>query len=286
MRVALWFLLLAGLFTAPVTSARQKGTPLADPTASTLAGKTLAITRRGEKPSFVAGTAGKATFALLGVAAMVSEGNRIVNENRIADPADIVEGALVPALVKQFGVQLLPGGSDAITPGNHLQQIIEAKPGADLILDIRSIGWNFNYYPTRWGTYWIGYGVQVQLIDVKSATVLSEMPCGGNTQKNAAAPSKEAMLENGAQLLKDTLAALSWTCARMLAQEQFKIAPENLPQIPPELTDPLASFAAKRGSSAPQAPSTASAPAPADSPAAIPAATPDPSSAQTPEAAP
>jgi hypothetical protein len=156
--------------------------------------------------------------------------------------------------VKQFGVRLLPEGGHAITPGNQLKQIIESKPGADLILDIRSIGWNFNYYPPRWGTYWVGWGVQVQLIDVKSGIVLSDMPCGGNTQKNSAAPSKQALLDNGAQLLKDTLAGLSWTCTRLLAQEQFKIAPENQPQIPPELTDPLASYAAKHNGAPPGPP--------------------------------
>jgi len=254
MRNTLLILILAGLTTTP-TWARAKSVPLPEATAPTLAGKTLTITRRGEKPSFVAATAGKATFALLGVGAMVAEGNHIVRENNIADPADSVEAVLVPLLVKQYGLTLTPATGHAITPGNDLKQITGAAPGVDLILDIRSVGWNFNYYPTHWGTYWVGYGVQVQLIDAKSGTVLSDMPCGANTLKNPAAPSKEALLENGAQLLKDVLASESWQCTRLLAKDQFHVVPENLPEMPAALNDPLALFAAAHGA-APAQPAT------------------------------
>jgi hypothetical protein len=249
MRALLLTLVLATCTASP-SWARQKPLPLPEATAATLSGKTLAVTRRAEKPSFIAATAGKATFALLGVAAMAAEGNRIVRDNSIADPADTVEAELVPALVKQYGVKLTPASGHAITPGNDLKQIIAAAPGVDWILDIRSVGWNFNYYPTHWGTYWVGYGVQVQLVDAKSGTVVSDMPCGANTQKNASPPSKEALLDNGAQLLKDVLTSGGWTCALLLAKEQFRIAPENLPEMPPSLTDPLAAFAAKHSGTA------------------------------------
>jgi len=262
----LFLALTIATFTAVPSLARPKLAPLPEATAATLAGKTLAITRRGEKPSFMAMTAGKATFALLGAGAMAVEGNRIVRENGIADPADTVEAVLVPAFVKRFGTRLTPESGHAIAPGNDLKQIIGAAPGADLILDIRSIGWNFAYYPTHWGTYWVGYGVEVQLIDTKSGTVLADSPCGANTQKSAAAPSKDALVGNGAQLLKDVLASLSWNCTRLLANEEFHIAAENLPETPDSLADPLATFAAQRGgqTSAPGA-QPASAPAtPAD----------------------
>jgi hypothetical protein len=246
MRMLVSTLILATFAAAP-SLARPRLTPLPEATAATLAGKTLAITRRGEKPSFMAMTAGKATFALLGAGAMAVEGNRIVRENDIADPADTVEAVLVPAFVKQYGSKLTPESGHAIAAGNGLRQIIGAAPGADLILDIRSTGWNFAYYPTRWGTYWIGYGVEVQLIDAKAGTVLADAPCGANTQKNAAAPSKDALTGNGAQLLKDVLASLSWNCTRLLANDEFHIAAGNLPETPGALTDPLATFAAQQG---------------------------------------
>ena len=146
MRLLIATLILA-TFGAGPSLARPKLVPLHE--ATSLAGKTLAITRRGVKPSFMAMTAGKATFALLGAAAMAADGNRMVKDNDIADPADTVEAVLVPAFVKQYGVKLTPESGHLITPGNDLKQIIGAAPGAYLILDIRSIGGNFAYYPTH-----------------------------------------------------------------------------------------------------------------------------------------
>ena len=273
MRILLSTLILASFIAAP-SLARPKLIPLPEATAATLAGKTLAITRRGEKPSFMAMTAGKATFALLGAGAMAVEGNRIVRDNGIADPADTVEAVVVPALVKQYGVRLSPESGHAIAPGNDLKQIIGAAPGADLILDIRSVGWNFAYYPTHWGTYWVGYGVELQLIDTKSGTVLADSPCGANTLKNPAAPSKDALLGSGAQLLKDVLSSLSWMCTRLLANDEFHIAAANLPETPGALTDPLAAYAANKGGQGQTSvaqPVATPPPAPSQEPAAAPA---------------
>ena len=275
MRLVIVTLMLA-TFAAGPSLARPKLVPLPEATATTLPGKTLAVTRRGVKPSFIAMTAGKATFALLGVAAMASEGNRMVKDNDIADPADTVEAVLVPALVKQYGVKPAPESGHSIAPGNDLKQIIGAAPGADLILDIRSIGWNFAYYPTHWGTYWVGYGVEVQLIDTKSATVLASAPCSSNTQKNAAPPSKEALVGNGAQLLKDVLLSLGWNCSRLLASDEFHVVPANLAEMPSSLADPLAAFAAQAHGQGP----TPSA-RPTATPAA-PAATATPTGTETP----
>jgi hypothetical protein len=251
LRLVLYSAIFITTVGATPVFARPKLTPLPEATAATLAGKTLTITRRREKPSFMAMTAGKATFAMLGAGAMAVEGNRIVRENGIADPADTVESILVPALTKQYGIKLTSESGHSIAPGNDLKQILAVAPGADLILDIRSIGWNFAYYPTHWGTYWVGYGVEVQLLDTKAGTVLANVPCSANTQKNAAAPSKEALVGDGAQLLKDTLASLAWMCSRLVANDGFHIAAENLPETPASFVDPLAGHAANQAGHSP-----------------------------------
>lgn len=271
MRIALALTLIA-LATAAPTLAREKVSPIPEAAAATLAGKSLAVTRRGVLPSFMAMTAGKASFALIGAAAMASDGNRLVKENNIADPADTVEAILTPAFIKQYGVTPASPSGHSITPGNDLKQIIGAAPGADLILDIRSIGWNFAYYPTHWATYWVGYGVEVQLIDTKAAKVLADARCATNTNKNAAPPSRESLTTNGAQLLKDVLSSLSWDCSRQLASDEFHITPTNLAEMPQSLADPLADFAVQaHGQDAPANAASTAAPAAAAEPA-VPAA--------------
>ena len=268
MRIATALFLFA-LVAAEPTLARPKVNALTETVASTLAGKSLAVTRRGVLPSFMAMTAGKASFALLGTAAMASDGNRLVKDNNIPDPADTVEAILIPAFIKQYSITPASQSGHLITPGNDLKQIIGAAPGADLVLDIRSIGWNFGYYPTHWATYWVGYGVEVQLIDTKSATVLADAKCASNTLKNAAPPSRESLTTNEARLLKDVLSSLSWNCSRQLADEEFRIAPGNLAPMPSAFADPLADFAAQvhgQGAAAPAADAAPAAPAAAAAP--------------------
>ena len=60
----------------------------------------------------------------------------------------------------------------------------------------------------------------------------ADVACNTNTIKHPAPPSKEALLDNQAQLLKDVLAALSWNCVQLLAKEPFAIPAENPPNRP------------------------------------------------------
>lgn len=69
----------AVLAVLPV-SAREKVHALPLEVGAELAGRSLSIARH-EKPSFVASTAGKASFAMFGTGAMIANGNRLVQEN-------------------------------------------------------------------------------------------------------------------------------------------------------------------------------------------------------------
>lgn len=225
---------------ASQVSAREKIEPLPPEIGAELAGRSLTIARH-DKPSFIAGTAGKAGFALLGTAAMVANGNRLVRENAIADPADIVASTLAPALATKW--QLVVEIGEAVTvPSSEVNVIAGAVPGGDLVLDVRSTGWSYTYFPTRWGSYWVGYGVQVRLIDLKRTAIIANMFCGADTRKHPHPPSREQLVAEQAQLLKDILANLAWTCARQLAHEEFDIADIDLPPIPAQLLDPLGSL--------------------------------------------
>jgi hypothetical protein len=205
--------------------------------AASLQGKVLAVTRH-KKADFVAMTAGKATFALLGAGAMIVAGNKIVEENQIADPADIFETELAPAIAKKFGMTL-KSGSGLLVDGKKPKEIVAVQPDADYILDLQSNGWNFGYYPADWNTYWIGYAVQASLFD-KSGKQLSKMACYSDTQKHDRSPGKDEMLANNAQLLKDVTASLGWKCLHRVAKLEFGLADGELNATPAELVDPLA----------------------------------------------
>jgi hypothetical protein len=123
-------ILLAVLVAIPMlVSAKGKVVPLSESAAAALNGKTVVVTRH-QKASFTAMTAGKATFALLGAGAMIVAGNKIVADNDIADPADVIERELVPAIVKQYGMQLKAGPAPVIK-ANKPKDIVATQPDVD-----------------------------------------------------------------------------------------------------------------------------------------------------------
>lgn len=248
-------ILLALLATVPVlVSAKGKVLPLSESAAAALNGKTVAVTRH-EKANFTAMTAGKATFAILGAGAMIAAGNKIVADNDIADPADVLERELATAVAKHYGMQLKEGPAPVIKASKP-KDIAATQPDVDYILDVESAGWMFAYYATDWGKYWIGYNGHVQLIDRASGKPVADAFCNASTNKHAASPTKEAMLDNNAQLLKDVTTALGWTCVHVLAKEEFRLPDGVAAPIPAEYADPLTAYAQKNGA-APAAPAAA-----------------------------
>ncbi|MGH8063235.1 MAG: hypothetical protein ACREO7_14615 [Pseudoxanthomonas sp.] len=234
------FLLVSLAIAGVPAFAKDKMIPLSEADAATLQGKKVALTVH-ERPTFVAMTAGKAGFGLLGVAAMASAGNKLVDDNHVQDPADIVRTQLAAALRDAYSAQLLPVDTVA-TKAKKPRELAALHPDADYVLDVRSGGWMYSYYPTRWGSYWVGYSVQVQLVDSKTGKQVSNVACNSNTHENPVSPSREQLLADEAKLLKDVTASLGWMCVQVLAKEQFRLSPQQVASIPAEYVDPLASI--------------------------------------------
>jgi hypothetical protein len=234
--------ILAIALFSTLGAAKDKPLPLSPEAGVQLRDKTVTITRH-EKPSFVAMTAGKAAFALLGTAAMISSGNAMVRDNEIADPADIVERELAGAVIRHYGLQV-PTAPSTVIKQSSTKDLLALKVESDYLLDVRSGGWNFAYYPVHWGKYWVGYSVQVQLIDKRVGAVVANLACNSSTNKHEPFPTREALLDNKAQLLKDTTSALAWQCVHLLAKEEFGIPEGVVTPVPAELVDPAATYLA------------------------------------------
>lgn len=234
--------LIACLFASSVV-AKDKVLPLPETAIANLQGKTLVVTRH-KVPPYTAMTAGKAAFALLGAGAMIAEGNKIIRENEVPDPAALLEAQLAPAFAKHYGMQLKPA-TVAMIDVEKPKQIAATQTDTDYILDIRSGGWMSSYYPSDWAKYWILYSVQLQLVNAKDGTLVSNMACNATTNKHPNSPSKDQMLANKAQLFKDVSAAHGWTCMKLLATQQFRLPETALAATPAEYIDPLKIFAQK-----------------------------------------
>lgn len=286
-RYALRCATVAALCLLPVSVfAANKPMPISEGDAAALQGKTAAVTLH-DAPSFMAMTAGKAGFGLFGVAGMVKAGNDFVKDNDIRDPSVLLRDRLGALLHDAYGLEVRP--VDAVeTKAKKPADLAALHRDADVVLSVRTTGWNYSYYPKDWSHYWIGYGAAVELIDAKTGKSLSEIGCSANTGGSPIKPSLEDLRANRGQLAKDVLEGLGWLCVRLVAKEAFRIPDDRLPAIPEPYVDPLARLQPTGApSAAPQTPAGGDSPTPgatadpAATPAAEPAPQPTPASAVT-----
>ena len=240
-------------------AAKDKLVPLAPADAALLQGKKIAVTMH-ERPSFSAMTAGKAGFGLLGAAAMIKAGNDLVEDNQIADPAVLVREHLGAGLTQIYGAQVLPVDA-AATKAKKAKEIAALHPEADYVLDVRSGGWGYVYFPTDWNNYQVMYSVQVQLVDAKTGRQVSNAGCNASSKANKAPPTREQLHADGAQMVKDYTTALGWNCVQLLAQQQLGIPAEKVAPVPEPYAGLIARFTPGQAASAPVADSAEKAPA-------------------------
>ena len=184
-------------------------------------GKTVALTTR-PRADFVAMTAGKAAFALIGAAAMISAGNSIVEKNGIEDPAPILGDNLLGDAQAQYGVVAAVPAHVAINT-TDVATMAHAAHGADLLLDVQSMGSQFRYFPTDWSHYAVDSGFKVRLIDVRTGSLIAEGFCHQTTQKDPSPPTKDELLADGAARLKLILTSQREACSQQLKKDVLSI---------------------------------------------------------------
>jgi hypothetical protein len=213
------FTLLAAAFalTGCVSVQHQ---PISQESLAKLDGKSV-TTSRYAPPDFVAFTAGKAAFAVIGAIAAISEGNSIVKENGIEDPAQLVSDSLIKKLATAKSITAVPG--QGVQASDDVAGIVAANPGAQYILDYKSLGWMFNYYPTDWSHYRVSYSGRLRLIDAATKTVVAESACRSVQGDDKNPPTKDQLLENKAELLKAHLAKAGAACVDVLARDVLRI---------------------------------------------------------------
>ena len=199
-------LALALVTTAPLLTscAATKEIPLSD--SSALRGKTLVrVTRK--TPAFSAMTATKmgvgSAFGAIGgaiaAATAVSEGNQIVRENHVEDPAVSMSRDLATGMSKTYGMKL---AGDRHVEATEPADIAKACSGADYALDARTINWSLMYFPGQLRTYRVIYSSQLRLIDCRSGQVVAQGFNLRDPQEEEHSYSYDGLVENGANNLK------------------------------------------------------------------------------------
>jgi len=219
-----------------------------------------------DMPDFGELTPAKAPFGLLGAVATISEGNKTVATNHIADPAVAIADALLGAMQSSHGMQAVasPVRIDSEDPA-RIAGLARGK--ARYVLDVRTLMWQMMYFPTDWTHYQVMYTAKARLIDVAAGTVVAEAFCKQLPESNAQAPTFDEMLALNAARLKSINATYARTCADSFGRDMLALqGPVGMPVAAPAAARP-APLAA---------PVAVSAPAPVQAPAPVPVRVPMP----------
>lgn len=189
-------------------------------TLPTMQGKSVALVKN-ESPSFIALTSGKGMFAILGVAAAAAEGNQLVKNDEILDPATNISKLLAQELNSRYGLSPVED-TCPLADSRSVAEIAKLAQDSDFALDVATYNWQFVYDGFSFSDYLVGYSVKMRLIDVANSRVISEGLCTYDT-KTAGKPlvSYEALLENNSAYIKQSLEDATLFCVDKYATELF-----------------------------------------------------------------
>lgn len=187
---------------------------------SSLPGKSVVSSQR-KKSDFVAFTADKAMFGMLGAMVAISSGNSLAEKNEIVDPANQIGIKLVNAMKTRYGS--VPVEPSVDVSSDNAAEIAEAiKKRAQFILDVKTVNWGFTYFPTDWTHYMLFYSAKAQLIDVEAKRVVAEGFCIKEPPSDkSTAPTYDALLANQALMLKEMVSAASDMCVKKIQEQMF-----------------------------------------------------------------
>lgn len=164
-------------------------------------------------------TAGKAVFALAGTFLMIREGNKIIVDNNIEDPATAISRSLQVALEKTHEVKIIPPET-AVEGANTVQTSVAP---ARFVLDVQTTDWYFLYLPNNFFRYRVVYAAKAKLIDAHAKRVVAEGACQRASESSATAPTYDELLLNGAERLKAELALAADECTQKLGKDMLGV---------------------------------------------------------------
>lgn len=182
-----------------------------------LTGKSLASST-SEKPNFIAETPGKAMFALVGVLAMISAGNEIVEKYDIQDPAISISLDIAKVLAEEKKMNLVET-PQLSSKDDSIDYLASIYMNHDYLLDVRTIGWKFGHIAEfkllpsfDEYLYRISYSAKARLIDLHDKKVIAEAFCNRMPDESSETFSYEQLIDNNALGLKRELQIVADDC--------------------------------------------------------------------------
>jgi hypothetical protein len=200
---------LGGCATAPMTMTEQD--------TSSLYGNKLTVVYY-EPDSFLPMTNTKGAFAVLGVAAAVSEGKTLVKQHGLKDPAIEIKSRLAKDLSDIYQMSDIQVVSETMPYKSDPENVAALASNEGIVLDVRTFGWGTMYYPFK-TKYKVNYVAQARLINAKEKREISAERCVINEKYSENSPTYDELMENDAALLKQKLAKATTECTSRFAEK-------------------------------------------------------------------
>ena len=135
---------------------------------------------------------------------------------------------------------LTPGLRD---PANQLSESLAASlaahngmrtgtpDSADVLLDVRTINWDFRPYRNDPDDLYVVYSARVSLIDRRAGTVLASGKCRSRRDAEGDSATLDQLLAEGARRLQNELREAAEECAQRVRSGTFSALLENVPAV-------------------------------------------------------
>ncbi|HEY1773265.1 MAG TPA: hypothetical protein VGH91_08750 [Gammaproteobacteria bacterium] len=157
---------------------------------------------------------------LRGQNAPIDDGNEIIREDGIQDPAIGISRILMKALSDSYGIK--PALDPIRAPGVDMwgqTELTGIHGTSRLVLSVITFDWIVNSYTLHPTKYWMLYRAQLRLVDIDQGTVLAQGSCGKVPDYGADSPTKDQMLANKGEFLKKMLQTQVDNCVTQLETE-------------------------------------------------------------------
>lgn len=174
---------------------------------------------RSELPAFTAMRAGTAALGILGAAAQISEGKKVLQENDLVDPANMISAEIAKVFAEKKGAVL---SETPLVIGGERTDLLKANTGkARYVVYVGTIMWSYIYYPTDWAHYGVTYISRVQILDSTTGKAVLATNCTSKSPKSPESPDYEQLMANRATKLKELIEIAGQAC---LAEFKTKVA--------------------------------------------------------------
>ncbi len=154
--------------------------------------------KTGSTPSFYADTPGRRTFGILGVMAMAVEGNRLVRDYGLEDPAVTLSEELIASLAIQ----------------NRMRT--SSRTDADVMLEVKTINWDFRPYRNDPDDLFVVYSARVNLVDRRDGQVIASGKCRAGRERTGDSATLQELLADNANRLRQELREAAHECAQRI----------------------------------------------------------------------